>query len=155
MNLVELGKICGILFFVVMCWYFVFVVFKTNKEYLKSLAGMNNNFVEEFTDDQMTKMENNNSSVEGSIKSYRNLLGLGDGGKQEKREQCLKYIKNGIRLYKLTQCNDILSIATDSNSQGNKKEELLIKNEKMIKIFEDALTYFTEEQTISEHEGLI
>ena len=35
MNLVEFGKICGILFFVVMCWYFVFVVFKTNKDYLQ------------------------------------------------------------------------------------------------------------------------
>ena len=156
MNLVELGKICGILFFVVMCWYFIFVVFKTNKDYLRSLAGMD--VVEGFSDDVATRLENTNNQLDGLIKQFKEILALAEGGKEEQRKLILDFFEKSIKLSKLMFINASYSIgASDPNNkpQMASLEKDQEKYLKQIKIYEDALTYFTEEQTISENEGLI
>ena len=38
LTLVDFYKICGIFFLICMCWYFVFVVFKTNKDFIMSVT---------------------------------------------------------------------------------------------------------------------
>tara|TARA_Y100001935_G_C17119734_1_gene415099 strand:- start:151 stop:627 length:477 start_codon:yes stop_codon:yes gene_type:complete len=158
MNLVEFGKICGILFFVVMCWYFIFVVFKTNKDYLRSLAGMDN-VVEGFSDDQNTRLENSINQMDGAIKFIREQLGVGEGGKEEQRKLITDYLEKGLRMMKLSLIQVTAQVGTLSPKDGPKMFEALDKNRetyvKNIKEYEDALTYFTEEQTISENEGLI
>ena len=145
MNLVDLCKICGILFFVVMCWYFIFVVFKTNKDYLRSLAGMD--VVEGFSDDQNTKLENNIQSIESLIKSFREKMGLAEGGKEEQRKLIVDYLVKSIKKLKLSIVENLVGINPDKNK--------VLGFQKELKIFEDALTYFTNEQTLAENEGLI
>ena len=153
MNLVDFGKICGILFFVVMCWYFIFVVFKTNKDYLRSLAGMD--VVEGFSDDQNTKLENRLTYFDAEIKKVRDEMGLGEGGKEEQRKLILDYFEKSLRMFKLYLINMKTAEATNPKMAkmiGLEEQEKVRKN---IKICEDAITYFSEEQTISENEGLI
>tara|TARA_X000000368_G_scaffold163414_1_gene128798 strand:+ start:246 stop:695 length:450 start_codon:yes stop_codon:yes gene_type:complete len=149
MNLVDLCKICGILFFVVMCWYFIFVVFKTNKDYLRSLAGMN--VIEGFNDDQNTKLENDISNVESLIKSFREKMGLAEGGKEEQRKLIVDYLVKSIKKLKLSIVENLVGNIWTKGS-GNQKA---LEFHKELKVFEDALTYFTEEQTLAENEGLI
>ena len=151
MNLVEFGKICGILFFVVMCWYFIFVVFKTNKDYLRSLAGMDD-VVEGFSDDQNTKIENAINEFDGMIKNMRENLGLGEGGKEEQRKLITDYLEKIIRGLKLALIKESVKSPGEAKAEQNRTREKFVKQ---IKEYEDALTYFTEEQTISENEGLI
>ena len=158
MNLVEFGKICGILFFVVMCWYFIFVVFKTNKDYLRSLVGMDD-VVEGFSDDQNTKLENSINQLDGQLKNMREYLGLGEGGKEEQRKLILDYLQKGIRILKLALIQVTAERGAVDPKNNQKTFDSLDKSRekfvKQIKEYEDALTYFTEEQTISENEGLI
>ena len=59
MDLVDLCKIIGILVLIVMCWFFVFTVFKTNKKFLMSFTDTNMfNTVEGFSGDNLTQLEN-------------------------------------------------------------------------------------------------
>jgi hypothetical protein len=48
MNSFEFAKICGILFFIFMFWYFIYVVFKSNNEFLYSLISIDNPMREGF-----------------------------------------------------------------------------------------------------------
>lgn len=48
MNKFEFAKICGILFFIFMFWYFIYVVFKSNNEFLYSLISIDNPMREGF-----------------------------------------------------------------------------------------------------------
>ena len=148
MNLVDLCKICGILFFVVMCWYFIFVIFKTNKDYLRSLAGMD--VIEGFNDDQNTKLENDIVNKESIIKSFREKLGLYEGGREEQRKSIVDFLEKTIKAGKL----DIIENLA-GNIWGGDDIEKGFKMQKVLKLYEEALTYFTEEQTLAENEGLI
>ena len=42
-SIIEFSKICGILFFIMVAWYFAFVVFKTNKDFLSSIVHQEEN----------------------------------------------------------------------------------------------------------------
>jgi len=97
MNLVEICKICGILFFMFMFWYFIFVVFKSNNEFLKSLVGLNKNVVEGFTGDALTKLENMLAFQETVLKRTLETLQLSEKGDEEQRRLCLNILKTAQR----------------------------------------------------------
>ena len=85
MDLEVLCKLAGVIFFIVMCWYFVFVVFKTNSEFLRSVVynsksddfvspGLSQGLVEGFSGiregfegDALTAIENELEGTKGGI----------------------------------------------------------------------------------------
>jgi hypothetical protein len=89
----------------------------------------------------------------------REYLGLGEGGKEEQRKLILDYLQKGIRILKLALIQVTVERGAVDPKNNQKTFESLDKSRekfvKQIKEYEDALTYFTEEQTISENEGLI
>tara|TARA_B100001250_G_C19426340_1_gene625507 strand:- start:63 stop:602 length:540 start_codon:yes stop_codon:yes gene_type:complete len=102
LTLVDFYKICGIFFLIGMCWYFVFVVFKTNKDFLYSV----------------TKPVDNSSSLnnlktlfgsEGLIEAFKEGMDEKTRAEQdeqksaleaqlEKEEKSLMDMKNGCHL---------------------------------------------------------
>ena len=120
LTLVDFYKICGILFFIVMCWYFVFVVFKTNKDLLNSLVHESD---EPSSLEYVKKMFGNDSLVEGfkegmsntdKLKEYyanklekekKQLIGINrtlhidDDGKEEIRNLIMQVVKQRRELW--------------------------------------------------------
>jgi hypothetical protein len=90
MDLVDLCKIIGILLLIIMCWFFVFTVFKTNKDVLMSFTG---NTVEGFSGDQLTQLENIEQVLSNHNKTKRKLAQLDDDGKEDQRKLITKIIE--------------------------------------------------------------
>jgi hypothetical protein len=99
MDLVDLCKLFGILFFIIMCWYFIFVVFKTNTEFLKSVVSSSD--VEGFEGKQLTELENFELDALDRVEKLEKTLQLDDDGKTEQRDLIISIIKNRKRLMSL------------------------------------------------------
>lgn len=110
-TLVDFCKICGILFLIVFSWYFVFTVFKTNKNFLKALSStkknvlgnlFGNNTVEGFEGKGLTRLENVSKSLNDHILSMRKVLQLDEDGKEEQRKlitNILEKYEKAIKLF--------------------------------------------------------
>jgi hypothetical protein len=110
---IDFCKICGIIFFIMMAWYFAFVVFKTNKDFLSSIVH-----------------EPENPSSLDDIKS---LFGtsLKEGFSGEKGTTTLSNIEE-----KLKKQLSILTKEYNLDEEGNKDKRKLITSilEKRIKV---------------------
>jgi len=106
MDLVDLCKIIGILVLIVMCWFFVFTVFKTNKKFLMSFTDTNMfNTVEGFSGDNLTQLENTVQMLTDYNKKKRKVAQLDDDGKEDQRKLITKIIqksKEGLALNLVT-----------------------------------------------------
>ena len=130
MDLEVLCKLAGVIFFIVMCWYFVFVVFKTNSEFLRSVVynSKSDDFVsqglvegfsgirEGFEGDELTTIENELEASKGGIVFMKKRLQLDDDGKPEQLELLKNIIKNKIELGELSM---MLMASYDSTLTGN------------------------------------
>jgi hypothetical protein len=119
---VDFYKICGIFFLIGMCWYFVFVVFKTNKDFLysiskpkdntsslddlKSLFG-SNSLIEGFKegmkgeqDEERNKFEIQLEKETKAMEFIDNFVHLGENGKASNRKLILKILKQRRELYR-------------------------------------------------------
>ena len=123
LTLVDFYKICGIFFLIGMCWYFVFVVFKTNKDFLisitqpvenpsaldnlQSLFGKNSlieGFKEGMTGEEeeklKQKLERTLEQEKKSLEKLNNYVHLGENGKASTRKLILKIIKQRRDAYR-------------------------------------------------------
>tara|TARA_Y100001970_G_scaffold63485_1_gene81310 strand:- start:1321 stop:1755 length:435 start_codon:yes stop_codon:yes gene_type:complete len=133
MNLVEIGKMCGILFFMFMFWYFIYVVFKSNNEFLSSLIGINEKVVENFSSSQLTDLENIEKQTESKLKSILATLQLDEDGKSENVELLKRILEKKLRLAKL----QVSNIGINSKNLNNSSNIL-----SDVKFLEKALEWF-------------
>ena len=125
MNLVDFCKICGIIFFICMFWYFIYVVFKSNNDYLKSLVGLNKKVVEGFEGDALIRLETDSDSVDSKIKRTLDVLQLSENGKEDQRKLCLSLIEKKQRNVDLMITN--LLITEKGLSETSLKSLLTLK----------------------------
>ena len=133
MNLVEIGKMCGILFFMFMFWYFIYVVFKSNNEFLSSLIGINEKVVENFSSSQLTDLENIEKETESKLKSILATLQLDEDGKSENVELLKRILEKKLKLAKL----QVSNIGINSKNLNNSSNIL-----SDVKFLEKALEWF-------------
>ena len=133
MNLVEIGKMCGILFFMFMFWYFIYVVFKSNNEFLSSLIGINEKVVENFSSSQLTDLENIEKQTESKLKSILATLQLDEDGKSENVELLKRILEKKLKLAKL----QVSNIGINSKNLNNSSNIL-----SDVKFLEKALEWF-------------
>ena len=133
MNLVEIGKMCGILFFMFMFWYFIYVVFKSNNEFLSSLIGINEKVVENFSSSQLTDLENIEKQTESKLKSILATLQLDEDGKSENVELLKRILEKKLKLAKL----QVSNIGINSKNLNNSSNIL-----SDVKLLEKALEWF-------------
>tara|TARA_B100000795_G_C22804773_1_gene444130 strand:+ start:5113 stop:5586 length:474 start_codon:yes stop_codon:yes gene_type:complete len=143
MNLVDLCKIIGILLLIIMCWFFVFTVFKTNKQFLMSFTDTPmSNTVEGFSGDNLTQLENTVQMLTDHIRKKRKWAQLDDDGKENQRKLITKIIeksKEGVALNIVTPTlnkgRGILDYDVKKNIQQLQMYEGLEKIEKIWKGF--------------------
>jgi len=135
MSLEEICKICGILFFISLFWYFIFVVFKSNNEFLKSLVGLNKNNVENFEPSEVTKFENEEKKIDNLIASKQKAIAVGEGTKSEHRELMKRIIEKKIKMMKMASVHSAATL--------DKLDEA-VKGIEAIKFLEKSLEYYDE-----------
>ena len=122
---IDFCKICGILFFIMMAWYFAFVVFKTNKDFLVSIVQKDENPTS--LDDlksifgSTTLKEgfsgksglNSLSDTEEKIKKQLNQLiakyNLNDDGKQDIRKKITSILEKRTKILLLSGVDSMMN----------------------------------------------
>jgi hypothetical protein len=146
MDLEVLCKLVGVIFFIVMCWYFVFIVFKTNTEFLKSVVSSSNSDMEGFTSmregfegDKLTALENKLVLWEEMVVQHKKMLQLDDDGKPEKLELLKNILKNQIEFYEM---GIILGIATDDKVHKKERRKETVSIRAFVDVMKEALENF-------------
>ena len=143
MDLEVLCKLVGVIFFIVMCWYFVFVVFKTNTEFLKSVVSSSDmegftSMREGFEGDALTALENKLERLKGEIVHHKKNLQLDDDGKPEQLELLKNILKGNIEAVEL----GIMNMVTTEPNINNDMQKMLIDARAYLDTLKEALENF-------------
>ena len=167
MDLEVLCKLAGVIFFIVMCWYFVFVVFKTNSEFLRSVVykSKSNDFVspglsqglvegfsgirEGFEGDELTALENKLEQLKGGIVHMKKRLQLDDDGKSEQLELLKNILKNKIVMFEL----QIMAMASVENANTTEGQKGLVDAQAFVDVMKEAYENFEKYEAEKDNAG--
>lgn len=157
MDLEVLCKLAGVIFFIVMCWYFVFVVFKTNSEFLRSVVynsksddfvspGLSQGLVEGFSGiregfegDELTALENKLESLNTFIASLKKKIQLDDDGKSEQLELLKNILKKQIEYYEIA---IISGLTTDPKALHEEQSKKIVNAQAYLDAMKEAYENF-------------
>ncbi len=158
-ELTDILKICGIMFIIVFSWYFVFVVFDTNKKYLKSMTFGNKmgpmelalsefgipsmNIQEGFDDKAVTKLENQVEQNKEFLDKLRKKLELDEDGKDSNKKLFKEVLTTRMRAIKLWRTTLCASDNLDKNTMT-----LIDAFSKVINATKLALEDYEEEESM-------
>ena len=147
-----------------MCLYFVFVVFKTNSEFLRSVVynsksddfsshGLVEGFSgirEGFEGDELTALENKLESLNTFIASLKKKIQLDDDGKSEQLELLKNILKKQIEYYEI---GIISGLTTDPKALHEEQSKKIVNAQAYLDAMKEAYENFEKYEAEKDNAG--